>query len=198
MKKVVPVALLLILSTLLFGCSSMQSHITAVNKKIYSNKLGNYIQPKDGEPRAKIIIITDDKALYDINDIRDEKDKPFNGNVSGKTFRNQNVYQLPSEKVNFGLVTPESFKGKVAYSFYIRPELHSLVFAGYDVSIISQGRCTITYRLTPENNKNYVFYMHLDKNEKGKDVCVVQAKEIIYENGVYQYNPVVNNLMKMN
>lgn len=78
----------------------------------------------------------------------------------------------------------------MVYSFYMRPEPHTIKFSGMAAAIISPVKiCSINYHFNPQANKNYVFCFYKDVDVKGAENCIVKSKEIIYENGTYQYLP---------
>lgn len=193
MKKYLLVVLFITLSSSLLGCTvldaidtSLWSSTRSLAKKSAFNKYGDYASPEDGAERAKVIIVGNELTAYDIYDYRDKEDNPVLKAYSSYTSRDdKNAYDFPNKKIDFNLTLPSDFKGDVLYSFYMKPELHSIIFSGH----LPGKNCTMSYLFNPEPNKNYVLYFHKAVNDKDKEICVVKSKEIVYKNGTYKYLP---------
>lgn len=191
MKKIIYIITLTLFSTVLFGCSSMYnadwSFQNWTKKKTRFHKYSDYESPAKEQDKVNVIFIVNGLDGYDIYDLRNSSDAPAIKYIDAE---DTNGYEFPSKKIDFELVTPNEFKGKTVYSFYMRPEPHTIKFSGMAAAIINPGKtCTIYFNFNPQANKNYVFYFYKGVDDKGSEKCILKNKEIIYENGTYKYLP---------
>lgn len=192
MKKSIRIIILFCFSTILLGCSPLYnadwSFQNWTKKKTRYFKYSDYKSPAKDEDKSKVIFIVNGLDGYDIYDYRNSTNEPAIRYINDE---NAIAYDFPSKKIDFGFVLPSDLKGKTAYSFYMRPEPHTIRFEGMEAAIIKAGKtCSINYNFYPKANKNYVFYFYKNRNTKGVSSCVVKSREIIYENGEYKFLPV--------